>query len=230
MGESEQRFRSRPARHTDTPCRPLHTPQGAYPRQPSSATGSYQQRQPRCRPPGAGRLDRFPRGLPRLHRGGVAVRREARHTGNGQVLDIGSPWGATGVEIQLQAGKVEVFVALRRAESYRPPAYGGSTNHPDSRRRGWRHPPRRYRTLLTADVPQVQCARLGCEKSAFPGRTRVHLSPRYSMPWPSTTWARQTHWRAARPLDPGWDQVSGVKERAVDRRLERRATERLPRI
>ena len=203
---------------------------GSFPRQPSSATGSYQQRQPRCRPPCAGRLDRFPRGLPRLHRGGVAVKREARDTGNGQVLDVGSPWGATGVEIQLQAGKVEGLVALRRAESYGPPVYGGSTSHPDLRRRGWRHPPRWYRTLLTADVPQVQCARLGCEKSTFPGRTPAHLSRRYSMLLPSTTWARRTPWRAARLLDPGWDQVSGVKERAVDRRLEQRATERLPRI
>ena len=52
----------------------------------------------------------------------------------GRSLGIESPWEATGVELRLEAGEVEVFVARDRGESYRCPECGQAASRHDSRR------------------------------------------------------------------------------------------------
>ena len=80
----------------------------------------------------------------------------------GRILGIESPWEVTGVELRLEAGEVEVFVARGSGESYRCPECGGSASRHDSRRRRWRHLPTcQYRTILTAEVPRVRCSEHG---------------------------------------------------------------------
>ena len=46
----------------------------------------------------------------------------------GRILGIESSWEVTGVEMRLEAGDVEVFVARGSGESYRCPECGGSAS------------------------------------------------------------------------------------------------------
>ena len=87
----------------------------------------------------------------------------------GRIPGIENPWEVTGVELRLEAAEVEVLVAGGRDESYRCPECGGSASRHDSRRRRWRHLPTcQYRTILTADVPRVRCAKHGVHPIGVP--------------------------------------------------------------
>ena len=141
----------------------------------------------------------------------------------GRILGIESPWEVTGVELRLEAGEVEVFVARGGGESHRCPECGGAARRHDSRRRRWRHLPTcQYRTILTAEVPRVRCAEHGVRTIGVPwsdpGSRFTALFEALVIDW----LGEASISAVARLLDLSWDQVSGVMERAVQRGLERR--------
>ncbi len=141
----------------------------------------------------------------------------------GRILGIESPWEVTGVELRLEAGEVEVFVARGKGESLRCPVCGGAASRHDSRRRRWRHLPTcQYRTVLTADVPRVRCADHGVLTIGVPwpeaGSRFTALFEALVIDWLGAASISAV----ARLLDLSWDQVSGVMERAVKRGLKRR--------
>ncbi len=143
----------------------------------------------------------------------------------GRILGIESPWEVTGVELRLEAGEVEVFVARGKGESLRCPVCGGAASRHDSRRRRWRHLPTcQYRTVLTADVPRVRCADHGVPTIGVPwseaGSRFTALFEALVIDWLGAASISAV----ARLLDLSWDQVSGVMERAVKRGLERRGS------
>lgn len=143
----------------------------------------------------------------------------------GQILGIESPWEVTGVELRLDGGEVEVFVARGRSEWYRCPECGGPASRHDSRRRRWRHLPTcQYRTILTADVPRVRCGEHGVLTIGVPwsdpGSRFTALFEALVIDWLGAASISAV----ARLLDLSWDQVSGVIERAVKRGLERRGS------
>ena len=141
----------------------------------------------------------------------------------GRILGVESPWEVTSVELRLEAGEVEVFVARGRDESYRCPECGGSASRHDSRRRRWRHLPTcQYRTILTADVPRVRCAQHGVHTIGVPwsdaGSRFTALFEALVIDW----LCEASMSAVARQLDLSWDQVDGVMQRAVKRGLARR--------
>lgn len=149
----------------------------------------------------------------------------------GRILGIESPWEVTGVELRLEAGEVEVFVARRRGESYRCPVCGSAARRHDSRRRRWRHLPTcQYRTILTADVPRVRCAEHGVRTVGVPwsepGSRFTALLEALVIDWLGAASISAV----ARLLDLSWDQVSGVMERAVQRGLKRRGAAEASRV
>lgn len=143
----------------------------------------------------------------------------------GRILGIESPWEVTGVELRLEVGEVEVFVARGGGESYRCPECGGAASRHDSRRRRWRHLPTcQYRTILTADVPRVRCAEHGVRTIGVPwsdpGSRFTALFEALVIDW----LGEASISAVSRLLDLSWDQVDGVMERAVKRGLERRGS------
>ena len=143
----------------------------------------------------------------------------------GRILGIESLWEVTGVELRLEAGDVEVFVARGSGESYRCPACDGAASRHDSRRRRWRHLATcQDRTILTADVPRVRCAEHGVLTIGVPwsdaGSRFTALFEALVVDWLGE--ARMS--AVARRLDLSWDQVDGVMQRAVKRGLERRGS------
>ncbi len=143
----------------------------------------------------------------------------------GRILGIESPWEVTGVELRLEAGEVEVFVARGGGDSYRCPECGSAASRHDSRRRRWRHLPTcQYRTILTADVPRVRCSEHGVRTIGVPwsdgGSRFTALFEALVIDWLGAASISAV----ARLLELSWDQVSGVQERAVKRGLERRGS------
>ncbi len=141
----------------------------------------------------------------------------------GRILGIESPWEVTGVELRLEAGAVEVFVARGKGESFRCPVCGEAARRHDSRRRSWRHLPTcQYRTILTAEVPRVRCVDHGVLTIGVPwsdpGSRFTALFEALVIDWLGAASISAV----ARLLDLSWDQVSGVMERSVKRGLERR--------
>ena len=138
----------------------------------------------------------------------------------GRILGIESSWEVTGVEVRLEAGEVEVFVARGRGESYRCPECGGSASRHDSRRRRWRHLPTcQYRTILTAELPRVRCSEHRVLTIGVPwsdaGSRFTALFEALVIDW----LGEASMSTVARRLGLSWDQVDGVMQRAVKRGL-----------
>ena len=148
-----------------------------------------------------------------------------------RILGIESPWEVTGVELDFEAGAVEVFAVYSRGESLSCPKCGGEAKRHDTRQRRWRHLPTcQYRTLLTADVPRVRCPEHGVLTVHVPwadwGSRFTSLFEALVIDWlgEASTSA------VARLLDLSWDQVDGVMQRAVKRGLARRGPPSAPRV
>ncbi|MCE2558410.1 MAG: transposase family protein [Acidobacteria bacterium] len=101
----------------------------------------------------------------------------------GRILGIERPWRVTDVELRLEAGEVEVFVARGAGDGFSFPECGKEARRHDARRRRWRHLPTcQYRTILTAEVPRcaagiTACGRLACRGSIpVPGSRRCSRS------------------------------------------------------
>ncbi len=141
----------------------------------------------------------------------------------GRILGIESPWEVSGVELRPEAGEVEVFVVRSRDEALRCPECGCAGRRHDTRRRSWRHLPTcQYRTILTAAVPRVRCSVHGVQTVAVPWSDP---DSRFAALFDALVidWLGEASISAvARQLDLSWDQVSRVRDRAVDRGLARR--------
>ena len=91
-----------------------------------------------------------------------------------QALDIHSPWSAQKAE--LEQSRQRLRIDLRHAGPLACPICGAAAKRHDARRRAWRHLDFfEYQTVLTAEVPRVQCPEHGCHQVRMPwaeGRSR----------------------------------------------------------
>lgn len=85
-----------------------------------------------------------------------------------RILGIEPPWRVEDVQLNLEAGDVQVRVAAEPA-ALRCPTCGEARPGYDHRERRWRHLDTcQYRTLLVAAVPRVQCPTHGVIQVALP--------------------------------------------------------------
>jgi len=127
----------------------------------------------------------------------------------------------------LQRALAQAGAAEARIEATCPEC-GKACRRYDTRTRTWRHlDTMQYRTLLTADVPRVECTEHGVKQVqvpwALPGSRFTAMLEALVIDWlkESSTSA------VARLLGMSWDEVDGVMRRAVARGLGRRKSQPL---
>lgn len=142
-----------------------------------------------------------------------------------RILGIAAPWHVTEVELQLERGEVLVRLDRDPAE-LRCPTCGAVGPGYDRRERRWRHLDTcQYRTVISAEVPRVQCAHHGVLQIQVPW---AEPGARFTALFEALVidWLRVASFAAvARQLGVSWDEVDGIQGRAVQRGLARRRRE-----
>lgn len=142
-----------------------------------------------------------------------------------RILGITAPWHVTEVELQLERGEVLVRLA-RDPTELQCPTCGAVAPGYDSRERRWRHLDTcQYRTVISAEVPRVQCAHHGVRQIQVPW---AEPGARFTALFEALVidWLRVASFAAvARQLGVSWDEVDGMQGRAVQRGLARRQRE-----
>ncbi len=138
-----------------------------------------------------------------------------------QILGIARPWHVTEVELDVEGGTVEVLVEHRG--ELKCPRCGKIVAGYDTRRRSWRHLDTcQFRTLLTADVPRVECEEHGVLQIQVPW---AESSSRFTALFECVVidWLKEASLAAvSRRLGLSWDEADGIMSRAVRRGLARR--------
>lgn len=149
-----------------------------------------------------------------------------------QILGIESPWQVARVELKLSEGEVHVYLEHREGSSWACAECGVVCQAYDHQgERQWRHLDTcQYQTILHARPPRTQCAEHGVRVVklpwAEPGSRFTALLERLAIDW-----LRVASQKAVgEQLGLSWDEIHGIMERAVERGLERRKAEALPRL
>jgi transposase len=139
------------------------------------------------------------------------------------ILGVGAPWYVVDVAVRPKQEDVTVMIEAHSNVPYACPRCGKSCPGYDTRRRSWRHLDTcQYRTIIIADVPRVQCPEHGV----------LQIAVAWAAPESGFTvlmesliidWLLEANISAvARRMHLTWDEIDGVKQRAVKRGLERR--------
>jgi transposase len=147
-----------------------------------------------------------------------------------RIFGLQPPWRVRHVELQLEAGEVQVSI-VADTDSLRCPKCSKQSPGYDHRERRWRQLDTcQYRTILIADVPRVQCAEHGVIQVATPwAEPGSHFTALFESL--VIDWLREASVLAvARLLRLSWDEVDGIQARAVARGFARRKLESPRRI
>lgn len=147
------------------------------------------------------------------------------------ILGVTSPWAVREVEVRAGSAEVEVFIEHDGTLEFLCPECGEAGKRHDSRRRSWRHLDTcQYRTILTGDVPRVRCPKHGVRQVRVPW---AEERSRFTAMFESLAidWLREASISAvSRRMGLSWDELDGIRERAVVRGLARREAEPIKRI
>jgi transposase len=140
-----------------------------------------------------------------------------------RILGIQTPWEVSGIELDLKAGEVKVYVEQKPGVKRRCPQCGVSCPGYDKRRRQWRHLDTcQLKTLLVAELPRVQCVEHGVVSVrvpwAEPGSGFTALYEALVIDWLKEASTQAV----SRQLSLSWNAIDGIMQRAVKRGLARR--------
>lgn len=146
-----------------------------------------------------------------------------------QILGIPHPWYVEDVALRLDQGEIEVRVAGSAAVE-KCPECGRPCSKYDGTERRWRHLDTcQYRTILVATIPRVECDEHGVRQVRVPW---AEERSRFTALFEALVidWLRATENIAAvaKGLRLSWDEVSGIRQRAVARGMKRRGRAPLP--
>jgi len=149
-----------------------------------------------------------------------------------RILGIERPWQVTDVELRLEQGEVLVRVEQESGARLLCPECGLEASRYDASERRWRHLDTcQYQTILVARLPRVRCREHGVLQMRVPwgepGSRLTALFERLVIDWLRRV---ERIGAVAEALHLSWDEVDGVRERAVRRGLERRGAVRLPAV
>ena len=143
-----------------------------------------------------------------------------------QILGDTTPWRVGEVKLDAEKLTIDVRFVLPEDAAWTCPECRGRMHVKDRRRRRWRHLDScQFKTVLEADVPVVECPTHGAQTVQVPwadGSSRFtllfeRLAIEVLLACPAA--------KAAQLLDVTWDQIDGIKQRAVMRGLAKRAIE-----
>jgi transposase len=147
-----------------------------------------------------------------------------------RILGIAAPWHVSDVQVRLEQGEVVVRLG-RDLSALHCPTCDTVTPGYDRRERRWRHLDTcQYHTVLVADIPRVACPQHGVQQIrvpwADPGARFTALFEAVVIDWLQVANLAAV----ARQLRLSWDEVDGIRARAVRRGLARRPQEELTHI
>lgn len=142
-----------------------------------------------------------------------------------QILGVQPPWKVVQVDLRLSEGELVVSVE-RDATPMTCPECDRTCTGYDTRRRRWRHLDTcQYRTILSAEVPRIDCEEHGVKQIQVPWAAP---GSRFTLLFESLVidWLHEASMKGvAKMMDLSWDQVDGIMARAVRRGLLRRELE-----
>ena len=146
-----------------------------------------------------------------------------------QILGITEPWHVEQVELKLEIGQVLIRVEGSPAVEVchecgeRSPRY-------DASERRWRHLDTcQYQTILIATVPRTKCGQHGVKQVLVPwAEERSRFTALFEALVISWLEATENIAAVAKGMRLSWEQVAGIRSRAVARGLKRRGRAPLP--
>jgi len=144
------------------------------------------------------------------------------------ILGVRPPWRVTHVAVRAKEEDVTVTIAARSDMQHPCPRCGKACPGYDTRRRSWRHLDTcQFRTILVAEVPRVECGEHGVLQIDVPWAA-ADSGFTLLMECLIIDWLLEASISAvARRMHLTWDEIDGVKQRAVKRGLERRNLEEI---
>jgi transposase len=144
-----------------------------------------------------------------------------------RILGIEAPWYVESVELNLEAGEIDVRLGHYDMIEWACPECGGGCKLYDHQaERRWRHLDTcQYRTILHAAPPRSECAEHGVRVVKLPW---AEPSGRFTALFEALAieWLKAASQKAvAGLLKLSWDEIHGIMERAVARGLKRRQAE-----
>jgi transposase len=147
------------------------------------------------------------------------------------ILGVIPPWVVRQVDVRAKKEEVEVFIEHDGASGLCCPECGKAAKVHDFRRRSWRHLDTcQYRTTLTAEVPRVRCPEHGVLQIRVPW---AEERSRFTAMLESLAidWLGEASIAAvSRRMGLSWDELDGIRERAVQRGLARREVQGIRQI
>lgn len=150
-----------------------------------------------------------------------------------QILGVRPPWSVTEVKLDLASQEVEVVVSLDAASETKCPTCGKPAMRYDTRRRRWRHLDTcQLKTYLSADVPRIECPEHKVLLLRVPW---AEENSRFTAMFECLVidWLLGTDGAikpVAKQMRMSWEEVDGIKARAVERGKARRKPEELDQI
>lgn len=146
-----------------------------------------------------------------------------------QILGITAPWHVEEVQLKLESGQILIRVEGSSAVDVCPECGEQGPRHDTSERR-WRHLDTcQYQTILVATVPRIRCDEHGVRQIRVPWaeeRSRfTALFEALVIDWLLST---ESIAAVARGMGLSWDEVAGIRSRAVARGMKRRGRAALP--
>lgn len=146
-----------------------------------------------------------------------------------QILGISSPWHVESVDLKLSEGQVLIAVEGSSAVEMCPEC-GQKCPRYDSSERRWRHLDTcQYQTILTATIPRIKCDEHGVRQVRVPW---AEERSRFTAMFEALVidWLQATEGIAAvaKGMRLSWDEVAGIRSRAVARGMKRRGRAPLP--
>ena len=149
-----------------------------------------------------------------------------------QILGIPAPWFVERVELDLEVGVVNIYLAHRERATWTCAECGRECPlHDHAPQRTWRHLDTcQYETMLRATTPRTACPQHGVRAVRLPwAEPHSHFTQLFERL--AIDWLRAASQKAvAERLNLSWDEVHGIMQRAVERGLRRRQAELIPRI
>ena len=144
-----------------------------------------------------------------------------------QILGIAAPWFVERVDLDLEAGTVNVHLAHREDATWNCSECGRECPlHDHAPQRTWRHLDTcQYRTLLHSETPRSCCPEHGIRSIRLPW---AEPHSRFTLLFErlAIAWLQEASQSAvARRMGLSWDEAHGIMDRAVRRGLKRRENE-----